>query len=152
HEWPDGAECRVRMGVHTGEPRIHEEGYHGIGLSRGARIAHLAHGGQILVSTSTAELLHDDLPAGMTLRDLGERKLKDIDRPERISELVAEGLPPPRDRGSPRRRALAVVAAAVAVLATAAVSVVLVTSGGSSPQAAAAAVSANAVGIFPPAT
>src|SRR5262249_10981401 len=68
HDWPEGVECRVRMGVHTGEPRVHEEGYHGIGLSRGARIAHVAEGGQILVSTTTAELLQDDLPSAVTLR------------------------------------------------------------------------------------
>ena len=87
------------MGLHTGEPSVGEEGYHGIGLHRGARIAAAAHGGQVLVSSATAELIQDDLPAGVSLRDLGEQQLKDIDRPERLYQLVAEGLPtefPPR--------------------------------------------------------
>ena len=65
HEWPDGAECRVRMGLHTGEPAVGEEGYHGMGLHRGARIAAAAHGGQVLLSTTTAELVQDELPAGV---------------------------------------------------------------------------------------
>ena len=93
HEWPDGVECRVRMGLHTGEPSVGDEGYHGLGLHRGARIAAAAHGGQVLLSSATAELVQDDLPAGMTLRDLGKQQLKDIDRPERIYQLLAEGLP-----------------------------------------------------------
>jgi YVTN family beta-propeller protein len=154
HEWPDGVECRVRMGLHTGEPSVHEEGYHGIGLSRGARIAHLARGGQVLVSTTTAELLQDDLPAGVSVRDLGARKLKDIDRPERVYELVADGLPipPPEGAGRSSRRTLAIVATVVAGAAAAAVAVVLSTRGGSGPQAAGAAVSVNAVGIFKAAT
>ena len=46
HKWPDGVECRVRMGLHTGEPTVRDEGYHGMGLHRGARIAGVAHGGQ----------------------------------------------------------------------------------------------------------
>jgi YVTN family beta-propeller protein len=147
HEWPDGVDCLVRMGLHTGEPSVHEEGYHGIGLSRGARIAHLARGGQVLASTTTAELLQDDLPSGVSLRDLGARKLKDIDRPERIYELRADGLAVATQR---RSRALVVVAGAVAVLAATAVAVVLLSRGGSSPQAAGASVSVNAVGIFRP--
>ncbi len=152
HAWPEGTECRVRMGLHTGEPSVGDEGYHGIGLHRGARIVSAARGGQILISTTTAELLADDLPPGVTLRDLGERTLKDIDRRERVYELVAEGLPLPRTETARRRRPLAVVAVVVGSL-TAAVSVVLLTRGGSSAQpAAAAAVSVNAVGIFHSAT
>jgi peptide/nickel transport system substrate-binding protein len=153
HMWPDGVECRVRMGLHTGEPSVHEEGYHGIGLSRGARIAHLARGGQVLLSTTTAELLQDDLPAGVSLRDLGTRKLKDIERPERVYELLADGVPLPQvDTAKRPRRTLVVITAAVVALAAAAVAVVLATRGGSSPQAAGAAVSVNAVGIFHPGT
>ena len=53
HEWTGGVECRVRMGLHTGEPSVGDEGYHGIGLHRGARIAAASHGGQILLSNST---------------------------------------------------------------------------------------------------
>jgi class 3 adenylate cyclase len=92
HKWPGGVECRVRMGVHTGEPSVGDEGYHGIGLHRGARIAAAAHGGQILVSNSTRELIEDELPAGVALRDLGEQRLKDIARQERIYQLVVDGL------------------------------------------------------------
>src|SRR5581483_1892251 len=56
HEWPDGVECRARIGLHTGEPSpVGDEGYHGIGLHRGARIAGAAHGGQVLLSGATAE-------------------------------------------------------------------------------------------------
>ena len=93
HEWPDGVECRVRMGLHTASLRCGEEGYHGIGLHRGARIVSAAHGGQVLLSSATAELIQDDLPAGVTLRDLGGQQLKDIDRPEHLYQLVADGLP-----------------------------------------------------------
>ena len=105
HEWPEGVECRVRMGLHTGEPAVGDEGYHGIGLHRGARIAGAAHGGQILLSNSTRELIEDELPAGVTIRDLGEQQLKDIDRPERIYQLVVEGLPSefPPVRAQPRK-------------------------------------------------
>ena len=62
HEWPDGVACRVRMGLHTGEPSVGAEGYHGIGVHRGARIAAAAHGGQILLSSATAEVVQEDLP------------------------------------------------------------------------------------------
>ena len=147
HEWPEGAECRVRMGLHTGEPTVGEEGYHGIGLHRGARIAHAARGGQILVSPTTAQLLEDDLPPGIALRDLGERELKDLDRPVRIYELTAAGLPNAAPQR--RRRRPALVAAAIALVAAAvAAAAVLVTRGGSGQPASAAAVSANQVGIF----
>ncbi len=126
HDWPDGVECRIRMGLHTGEPVVGEEGYHGMGLHRAARIAASAHGGQILLSTATAELLKDDLPAGLSLRDLGLQRLKDIDGPERIFQAVAEGLrsdfaaPRTASPGRSRRRpalVVAVVAVAVAVAA-----------------------------------
>ena len=96
------------MGLHTGEPSVLEEGYHGIGLHRGARIVSVAHGGQVLLSSATAELIQDDLPAGVTLRDLGRQPLKDIDRPEHLYQLVADGLqaqfPPPRTARKSRRR------------------------------------------------
>ncbi len=60
--WPDGVECRVRMGLHTGEPAVGEEGYHGMGVHRGARICAAGHGGQILLSNTTRELAEDELP------------------------------------------------------------------------------------------
>ena len=92
HEWPEGAEFRVRMGMHTGEPVVSDEGrYHGMGVHRTARIMAAGHGGQILASQATASVLADDELDGITLRDLGEHKLKDLARPERIYELGSTG-------------------------------------------------------------
>ena len=92
HEWPDGAMLKVRMGLHSGEPKASGERYVGIGVHRASRIGGAAHGRQVLLSSSTRELVEDDLPEGVTLRDLGSYRLKDIDRPERISQVMAEGL------------------------------------------------------------
>ena len=93
HDWPEGAELRVRMGMHTGEPVLSDEGrYHGMGVHRTARIMAAGHGGQILASQSTASVLHDDELDGITVRDLGEHNLKDLARPERIYELQVDGL------------------------------------------------------------
>ena len=83
---------RVRMGVHTGEPIRTDEGYAGMDVHRGARIAAAGHGGQVLVSPTARELIQDDLPEEFALRDLGEHRLKDLSRPQRIFQLVAEGL------------------------------------------------------------
>ena len=74
------------MGLHTGTPTVAAEGYVGIDVHRGARVAALAHGGQVIVSASTAALLEDEL-----LRDLGPHRLKDFDVPARLFQLgVAE--------------------------------------------------------------
>ena len=78
---------RVRMAVHTGTPHLTEEGYVGADVHRAARIAAVAHGGQILVSSSTASLVDPGC-----LRDLGEHRLKDLTRPQQLYQLVAEGL------------------------------------------------------------
>jgi len=78
---------RVRMGVHTGEPLVTDEGYVGIDVNRAARIAAAGHGGQILVSQSTRDLVGDGL------RDLGEHRLKDLTAPERIYQLGDAGFP-----------------------------------------------------------
>ena len=83
---------RVRMGIHTGEPLRTDEGYVGMDIHRGARIAAAGHGGQVLVSQTARELIQDDLPEEFALRDLGEHRLKDLSRPQRIFQLVAEGL------------------------------------------------------------
>jgi YVTN family beta-propeller protein len=93
HAWPEGAEVRVRMGVHTGEPMVGEDRYVGIGVHRGARIGAAGHGGQVLASQTTRELLRDDPLPDVTLRDLGEHHLKDLDEPEKIYQVVAPGLP-----------------------------------------------------------
>ena len=93
HAWPDGAQVRVRMGLHTGEPWLVEEGYVGMDVHRAARIAHSGHGGQVLLSETTAPLVRGELPEGATLLDLGRHRLKDMRRPERIHQLVLNSLP-----------------------------------------------------------
>jgi class 3 adenylate cyclase len=90
HAWPDGAEVKVRMGLHTGEPSVGEEGYVGLDVVRAARISAAGHGGQILLSETTRALLGNDLPDGATVHDHGEAQLKDIQH-ERIYELAVDG-------------------------------------------------------------
>ena len=100
HGWPPDASIAVRMGLHTGEPYLADHGYTGIAVHRAARICSIAHGGQVLLSRSTAGIVEDIEIRGVGLRDVGECQLKDFDRPERIFQLVIEGLPsefpPPR--------------------------------------------------------
>lgn len=90
--WPDGAEVRVRIGLHTAEPELAETGYVGMGLHRAARLCALGHGGQVLLSRSTAGLVDEDETPDVSLRDLGEHLLKDLERPERVYQVVAAGL------------------------------------------------------------
>ena len=107
HEWPDGAAVRVRMGLHTGEPSVGDEGYLGLDVVRAARICSAGHGGQILLSETTRALLGNDTPDGISVRDLGTHDLKDV-REERIFELALDDRParPPRLRsGQPQGRA-----------------------------------------------
>ena len=78
HAWPGGAQVRVRMGLHTGEPSVGDEGYIGLDVVRAARICSAGHGGQILVSETTRALLGNQLPEGASVLDLGEAHLKDI--------------------------------------------------------------------------
>jgi YVTN family beta-propeller protein len=89
--WPEGAELLVRMGIHTGEPIVGEDRYIGLGVHRAARIGAVAHGGQVVLSNATRELLEDGL-AGVSIRDLGSYRLKDIDRFERLFQLEVAGL------------------------------------------------------------
>ncbi len=93
HEWPQNASVRVRMGLHTGEPIIGRTGYVGMDVHRTARIAAAGHGGQVLLSQTTHDLVHLDLPKGTALRNLGAHKLKDIRYPQQIYQLEIEGLP-----------------------------------------------------------
>jgi class 3 adenylate cyclase len=93
HAWPGDAELRVRMGLHTGEPAVGEEGYLGLDVVRAARLCAAAHGGQVLISETTRALLRGDEPEGVELRDLGEHGFKDLPHPERVYQLVAPGLP-----------------------------------------------------------
>jgi len=90
HEWPEGKEVRVRMGVHTGEPHVGEEGYLGMDVVRAARISAAGHGGQILISETTRALLGNQLPEGVAVHDLGQQHLKDVQH-EHIYELTIDG-------------------------------------------------------------
>jgi predicted ATPase len=92
-DWPAGSPVRVRMGIHTGEASRGSEGLVGIDINRTARIEAAGHGGQVLISAATRGALGDALPAGVTWRDLGAYRLKDFPEPERLSQLVVEGLP-----------------------------------------------------------
>ena len=89
HEWPGGAEVLVRMGLHTGEPTVGDEGYVGLDVVRAARICSAGHGGQILLSETTRALLGNDLPEGVSVRDLGQAHLKDIQH-EHVYELALD--------------------------------------------------------------
>jgi len=91
--WPAGVAVRVRLGLHTGEPAVGDEGYTGLDVVRAARIAASGQGGQVLLSEATRALAANSLPDGVSLRTLGERALKDIERPEPVYELLIEGLP-----------------------------------------------------------
>jgi predicted ATPase/class 3 adenylate cyclase len=93
HGWPEGVEVRVRMGVHTGEAEVQLDDYVGLDVHRAARICSAGHGGQVLISSSTRELVVDELPTDVALRDLGEHRLKDLDRPEHLFQLVVGDLP-----------------------------------------------------------
>jgi len=91
--WAADAFVRVRMGLHTGHGVLGGDDYVGIDINRAARIAAAAHGGQILLSEATRALVRADLPEGVTLRDLGEHRLKDLDHPQRLYDLVVDALP-----------------------------------------------------------
>ncbi|HEX6477286.1 MAG TPA: tetratricopeptide repeat protein [Ktedonobacteraceae bacterium] len=93
YSWPDGATVRVRMGVHTGEPSRVDEGYVGLDVHLAARIMSAAHGGQVLLSRTTRDLVEHDLPEGVSLRELGEHHLKDLEQPVQLYQLVIAGLP-----------------------------------------------------------
>ena len=84
---------RVRMGLHTAEPHLSEDGYVGVGVHRAARVCAAGHGGQILLSAATAGVIEDLDFEGVGLRDLGEHRLKDLVRPQRVFQLDVEGLP-----------------------------------------------------------
>jgi YVTN family beta-propeller protein len=92
HAWPEDGVIKVRIGLHTGEPQVGEERYVGMGVNKAARIGAAGHGGQVLLSRTTRDLVEDELPPGVTIRDLGDRRLKDIERPEHLFQLDIDGL------------------------------------------------------------
>ncbi|HEX7172546.1 MAG TPA: adenylate/guanylate cyclase domain-containing protein [Candidatus Limnocylindria bacterium] len=108
--WPDGAAVRLRIGLHTGEPAVGDEGYTGLDVVRASRLAAIGRGGQVLLSDTTRAIVADDLPDGVRMRSLGERPLRDIERPEPLTELVipdvtvsdAPEAPQPPDGTEPR--------------------------------------------------
>ena len=85
--WPEGVTVRIRLGLHTGEPAVGDEGYTGLDVVRASRIAAVARGGQVLLSETTRAIVAGDLPDGVDLRPMGEQRLRDIDRPEPLHEL-----------------------------------------------------------------
>lgn len=94
HSWPSGNEVRVRMGAHLGEPTRTDEGFVGIDVHVAARICSAGHGGQILLSAHIAEALMQELEQeGLTLRDLGEHRLKDLSGPWKLYQVVIPELP-----------------------------------------------------------
>ncbi len=88
HVWPEGVVVRVRMGIHTGEPRLSSEGYTGLDVHHAARMMSAGHGGQVLLSQTTRDLVEHDLPAGVSLRDLGVHRLKDLQQKSHLYQLV----------------------------------------------------------------
>jgi len=119
HDWPDGVQVKVRMGIHSGDPEVAGDRYVGLAVSRAARICASAHGGQVLLSSSARALLSDHERTG--LRNLGGHRLKDFEEPEPISQLVIDGLPsqfpPLRTEAAPSRRSWLLVASACVLLA-----------------------------------
>jgi class 3 adenylate cyclase len=92
-EWKESVPLKVRMALHTGAAEERDGDYFGPPVNRVARLLSAAHGGQVLLSVATHEMVRDQLPAGMNLAELGEHRLKDLFRPERVFQLVSSDLP-----------------------------------------------------------
>jgi YVTN family beta-propeller protein len=160
HSWPDDAGVKVRMGLHTGHAQAAGGRYTGLAVHRAARIGAVGHGGQILVSQATQTLLEDEEEdLGVTLLDLGEHRLKDLDRPVRIYQAAADGLltdfPPIRPGADTPpvapplpfwRRRVAIVAAAIGLLVIVAATAAFALNGGP----ASVAVRPNSVAVIDP--
>jgi len=106
YPWPDETELRVRMGIHTGQAAPANGRYTGLAVHRAARICTAGHGRQVLVSQATQSLIEDEEEdLAFSLRDLGDQRLKDIERPVRLYQVDAPGLPtdfpPPRGEAAP---------------------------------------------------
>ena len=91
--WSGGIAINVRMALHTGESELRDHDYYGNTVNRCARLRSTAHGGQIVISEATALLVRDDLSGEMSLRDLGSHRLKDLQRPEQVFQLLHPDLP-----------------------------------------------------------
>lgn len=151
HQWPDGRAVRVRMGIHTGEAAPVDGRYVGVAVHRAARISAIAHGGQVLLSQTSRNLLEDEEELPLDLRDLGEQRLKDFERPVRVYQLEIPGLqerfpplrtaeqPDPRIPRLPGGRRRVPILAGAGLLAAGAIAAVLAVSlggGGGTPVAA----------------
>jgi YVTN family beta-propeller protein len=158
--WPDDAEVKVRMGLHTGQAVASDGRYTGLAVHRAARIGAAGHGGQILVSQATQTLLEDEEEElHIFLRDLGEQRLKDLDRPVRLYQAASDGLPtsfppirgdsePAADaraaRGATTRRRWLTLAAASALALVAVITTLLLRGGSGGLEV----VHANHVGLI----
>jgi class 3 adenylate cyclase/DNA-binding CsgD family transcriptional regulator len=90
--WPGGEHVAVRMGVHTGDATLTDDGYVGLAVHHASRVAGAAVGGQVLLSATAARLIAAEPAEGIALRDLGERALRDLDQPEQLYAVVAPGI------------------------------------------------------------
>jgi class 3 adenylate cyclase len=151
HPWPEDVRPSVRMGLHTGEALLSDDRYVGVAVHRAQRVSAAGHGGQVLLSNATREMVEDELPSGVHLRDLGQQRLKDLDRPAHLFQLDVDGLPaefPPLRTEAPatfedkrhgvarflaleRRRAWLLAGLAAALLLGAIAGVVVLLTGGS---------------------
>jgi class 3 adenylate cyclase len=91
--WPRKAECKVRIGIHTGRPTLTDTGYVGLAVNTVARVCAAANGGQILLSGETRNVLRGAMPDGVRLRTLGRHRLPGLSRPAVLLQVLAEGLP-----------------------------------------------------------
>jgi len=144
YPWPGGRPFKVRMGIHTGQTNPVNGRYTGLAVHRAARICAAGHGGQVLVSQATQTLVEDEEEnLDVQLRDLGSQRLKDLDRPVHLYQLVAPGIaeqfPPLRKEAAPpaaepvalhRRGRVLAIAAAVVIAVVAAVAFFTTRSGG----------------------
>jgi DNA-binding NarL/FixJ family response regulator/class 3 adenylate cyclase len=115
HDWPEGVEVRVRIGLHTGRPILRDGAYFGMDVHRAARICQAGHGGQVLLSEATS----DELDGMFEVRDLGEHELPGLPAPERIFQLDIRGFPahfPPLEFARRGMRGVRVVLAEDSVL------------------------------------
>ena len=158
HAWPGAVSVRIRVGIHTGHGAVSDGRYHDVAVHRAARIMTAAHGGQVLLSQTTHDLLTDEEAEldEVGLLDLGEQRLKDLDRPVRLYQLRVSGLPsafpplrgveaaPPTAGGWRRWKLLAPVLTAAAAVAIP----ILAFGERGAGRVALSQVSANAVGLI----
>ncbi|HYT79949.1 MAG TPA: adenylate/guanylate cyclase domain-containing protein, partial [Actinomycetota bacterium] len=90
--WPEGLQCRVRVGIHSGRPTLTDTGYIGLSVHAGARVCWTAHGGQIVVSGETKAAVEGALPAGVSFRSLGRYRLPGLDQAQALFQVEADGL------------------------------------------------------------